>query len=314
MEPITFDGAVAIVTGAGRGLGRAYAEMLAARGARVVVNDAGVSMDGRCAPSAQQAQGVAGCIVAAGGTARPDGSDVATEQGARLLVERAIDEFGRIDIVVNNAGIYTMDEFPDVELDVMRRQFDVHVGGTFNVTRAAWPHLKASGEGRVVITTSTGALGADNMVAYGAAKAAVLAMGRALAHIGRPHGIRVNMIAPLAMTRMMAAGAGIIDEVPEDPVRSPQLVAPLVTLLCHRACLSTGETYISGMGRSSRLFIAENEGYTHRGSELTPEEILSHWHQVSGTNRHAVLGGTMEQSEYMNGFTELSDEPRVETR
>ena len=309
MERINFDGRVAIVTGAGRGLGRAYAELLAARGAQVIVNDVSVSMDGRTGETGSLADDVVGAIVAGGGVARADSSDIATVAGSQSLVERAIADFGRLDIVVNNAGIYSMDDFPDLDLDTMRRHFDVHVGGSFNVTRAAWPHLVASGSGRVVMTTSTAALGADNMVAYGAAKGAVLALGRALAHAGKPHGIKVNMVAPFAMTRMMAAGvSGIAGEPPPDPARSPHLVAPLVALLCHHSCPSTGESYFSGMRRVSRLFIAESEGYTHAGFDLSPEDVLDHWSQVVDHERYAVQSGTFDQWTYMSQFVEPVDQ------
>lgn len=304
MTRIEFHGRVAIVTGAGRGIGRAYANLLAARGATVLVNDVGVSMDGSSSENHFVAADVAEAIAARGHTAWADTSDIATTEGARALVDRAVADFGRVDIVVNNAGIYSLDNFPDIDLDTLRRHFDVHVGGSFNVTRAAWPHLAATGSGRVVMTTSTGALGSENMVAYGTAKGAVLALGRALAHAGKQHGIKVNMVAPMAMTRMMAAGAGMAGEPPQDPVRSPQLVAPLVAVLCHDLCPTTAETYVSGMRRMSTLFIAENAGYTHTGLDLSPEDVLDHWSEVIDRQHFTVHTGTLEQSIYLGQFVE----------
>ena len=304
MQRIDFSGQVAIVTGAGRGIGRAHAELLAARGARVIVNDVGVSMDGESSETGSVAQDVADAIVGSGGTARADTSDVATIAGSRSVVDLAITEFGHLDILINNAGIYSLDSFDDLSLDTMRRYFDVHAGGSFNVTQAAWPHLVASGNGRVVMTTSTGMLGAENMIAYGTAKGAVLALGRALAHAGKPHGIKVNMVAPMAMTRMMAAGAGVTGQLPTDPYRSPDLVAPLVAVLCHHSCPSTGVTYLGGMRRMSRLFIAENEGYTHDDLDLSPEDVLGHWPQIADHERYGVQTGTLDESIYMSQFLE----------
>lgn len=308
-QHITFEGRVAIITGAGRGLGRAYAQLLAARGAKIVVNDVGGSMSGRGYDDRAAAQTAAHAIAAAGGHAVSDTSDVATTAGAQDLVDHAIEAFGRLDIVVNNAGIYSMDDFPDLDAEALRRHFDIHVGGSFNVTRAAWPHLAASGVGRVVMTTSTGALGADNMIAYGQAKGAVLALGRALAQVGIRDGIKVNNLAPLAMTRMMRAGAGIEQDLPEDPAQSPALVAPMVAVLCHESCPSTGETYISGLRHLARLVISANSGYTHPDALLTPEQILENWADVSGFQQHSILTTSADQMAHLRRLL-AADETR----
>lgn len=151
-------------------------------------------------------------------TARPHRPPSETSaDGARALVATAIDTFGRLDIVVNSAGIFTNDAFPEMDAEWLRRRFAVHIEGSFNMTQAAWPHMTRAGYGRVVLTTSTRALGAYNTIAYGTAKAAVLGLGRGLAQVGRKAGIKVNMVAPMAFTRMMVAGmidAGI--DVPDD--------------------------------------------------------------------------------------------------
>ncbi|WBB61260.1 SDR family NAD(P)-dependent oxidoreductase [Streptomyces sp. WMMC500] len=285
-----FDGQVAVVTGAGRGIGAAHAALLAGRGAKVVVNDIGTAMDGAgsdATPAALQAER----IRRAGGSAVPDTSDIATPEGAQSLVDRAIGTFGRLDIVVNNAGIYWYDAFPAVEPAQVQAQFALHVGGSFNVTRAAWPHFESAGYGRVVMTTSTGALGSATLTSYGSAKAGVIGLGRALAMAGEPLGVKVNMVAPMAMTRMMNAHTGEA-EVPDDPERAPSLVSPLVAILCHRDCPVSGETYVSGMRRVTRLFIAETHGYTHPGLDLTPEHLLENWDAISDLGRQDLARDT----------------------
>lgn len=290
MSSLRFDGRVAVVTGAGRGIGAAYASLLASRGAQVIVNDLGASRFGTGADETQASERVRE-IQRAGGVAEPDTSDVSVPEGARALVDHAVSAFGRLDIVVSNAGIYWTDNFPDIDVADLQKQLAVHVGGSFNVARAAWQHLRASGGGRMVVTTSTGALGAADLVSYGTAKAAVLGLGRALAMAGQPHGIKVNVVAPMAMTRMMNARSGDA-EVPHVPERDPSLVAPLVAILCHESCPVSGEAYVAGMRRSARLFIAETEGYTHPSNDLTPEALLAHWDQINDVARQNLAPDT----------------------
>jgi NAD(P)-dependent dehydrogenase (short-subunit alcohol dehydrogenase family) len=273
-----FDGRVAIVTGAGRGIGRAHALLLAAHGSSVVVNDLGGAIDGAGA-DAEPARAVADEIVAAGGNAIADGSDVATVAGGQTLVDSAMEQFGRVDIVVNNAGIIRWGTFPEADADNLERHLAVHLGGSFNTTRAAWPHMVDQGYGRVVMTASTGMFGLPINLSYAAAKAGVVGLTRSLALAGAPHGITVNVVAPAAHTRM-AVDPGE-PESPAPPEMSPDLVAPVVGFLAHEDCPVTGEVYAAGAGRVARIFLGCTEGYLHPGFDLEIGDIAKHWATIN---------------------------------
>jgi len=278
-----FDGRVAVVTGAGRGIGRAHAHLLAARGASVVVNDLGGSRQGIGA-DAQPASTVAGEIVAAGGVAIANGSDVATTAGAESLVDTAIEHFGRLDILVNNAGIIKWAGMPQVDADELARHFAVHVGGSFNTTRAAWPHMVEQRYGRIVMTSSSGMFGLLENLSYATAKAGVVGLTRSLMTEGAAHNILVNAIAPAAITRMAGRSAAETDEIGDDPgmgPMSPDFVAPLVAFLAHEDCPVSGEIYAAGGGRFARIFIAEAEGYVHASSVSTVEDVAQHWATIN---------------------------------
>ena len=283
MNEHSFEGRVAVVTGAGRGIGRADARLLADRGARVVVNDLGGSMEGVGADT-EPASTVAAEIVAGGGVAIADNSDVDTPAGAQALVDSAIAQFGRLDIVINNAGIVRWAGFPEADADNLASHLAVHVTGSFNTTRAAWPHMVEQEYGRVVMTTSAGMFGLPNNVSYATAKGAVIGLTRSLTTAGAAHGIKVNLIAPAAVTRM----AGQSADAAGSPQMSPDLVAPMAAFLAHEACPVSGEIYAAGAGRFARIFIASTQGYVHATPEPTMEDVAEHWETINDETGYYV--------------------------
>jgi NAD(P)-dependent dehydrogenase (short-subunit alcohol dehydrogenase family) len=284
---LRFDGRVAIVTGAGRGLGRAYARLLAQRGAAVIVNDVGGGVDGSPGRLDEDpARAVAGEIVSAGGAALADRSDVSDPVQAQALVRTAADEYGRVDIVVANAGIVRRQPFGETTVEDFDALVAVHQRGTYAVCRAAWPHMAAQRYGRIITVISSALFGIDNSATYASAKGGVLGLSKVMALEGADAGIRVNMLAPVASTRMTASGpfgarfAG-------NEMLSPDRVAAVVAVLAHESCPTTGEMFIGSGARVARLFLGETPGVT-LGEGLTPEALLAHWPAVMSTDGFTV--------------------------
>lgn len=285
IDELRFDGRVAIVTGAGRagGMGAAHARTLARRGAKIVVND--IVDDGESG-----SRRVADEINESGGSAVANRSDVSAPAGGAEIVADALEHFGRIDIVINNAGALPEADFPDVEgFDVFAQTFAVHLGGAFNVTRAAWRHLASAGYGRIVNITSSALLGnpadmgyalggAGNVgVSYPTMKAGMIGLTKTLANIGAAHGIKVNAVAPAAATRMAPRNTSILPSGAEVPL-DPALVSAGIVVLVHERCPASGEILGMGGGKVDRLFVGATQGYVD--PELAPESVLANWDRV----------------------------------
>jgi len=264
MSDITFDGRVAIVTGAGGGLGRSYATELARRGARVVVNDLGGSVDGTGAEH-RAADAVVEAIRLNGGEALANYDSVATPKGGAAIVESALAEFGTVDIVVNNAGILRDRSFSNMSLEELHGVLDTHLKGAFYVSMPAFRAMKEKGYGRFVHTSSnSGLFGNFGQANYGAAKMGLVGLSNVLAIEGAKYGIASNVIAPVARTRMTETLLGPLADMVD-----PQQVMPMVVYLCSEANQFTHEIFTAGGGRYGRIFIGTNEGW-FAGSKVVP--------------------------------------------
>jgi len=272
-DEIRFDGRVAVVTGAGGGLGRAHAMLLAARGAKVVVNDLGGDPGGM-GSSSEPAESVVREIQAAGGEAIADAHDVATEGEA--VVEMALDTWGRIDVLVNNAGCAGGGLFHETPPEDFQRVSASHYDGTVRVTRRAWRAMAEAGYGRVIITSSSSVFGMPFTSAYVASKGALFSLGRGLAKEGAHFGIKVNTLMPIAYSRLTAMQPDAKLVAWLDEHFQPERVAPFVAWLASEGVSCSGETFVGGGGHMSRVVLAEGdgcvsdtpEGYRDRFSEL----------------------------------------------
>lgn len=275
---VDLSGRVVIVTGAGRGLGAAYAAYLTSRGAQVIVNDIGCTISGEGRdPSVSRV--VAESISRAGGIAVADSHDMRDHDGPQSIIETALTHFGRIDAVVHNAGLNTQTEFTKTSDNELSLHLSVDPIGPFRLTQAVWPHFVEQGYGRLVFSVSGGMLGLPMVTGYGTAKGATWALARCLASAA-PEGIRVNAISPVAFTRMTTNGSVFSeDEINARRVaHAPEAVAPLVAVLVDENCPTNGELFAVGGGLVSRIFVSETAGYAD--FNLTPEKILSNWPTV----------------------------------
>ena len=303
MAELRFDDRVAIVTGAGRGIGRAHALALAGRGAKVVVNDLGGALAGD-GDDPGPAAAVAREISALGGEAVADTSDVADPAGAAAIVDAALERWGRVDVVVNNAGNIAVDAMPSLTVEALSRHLDVHVVGAYNVTRAAWPAMLEAGYGRVVMTASIGLFGGASLIAYSTAKGGVMSLGRSLAVAAEDTGIRVNLLLPAATTRMVTdpgfrQKANLppleVAEAP-DPRRGPEQITPMLLVLAHESCPVNGEMLEAGFGRFARAYLAETRGIVV--PDIAPEQLLERWDEVVDDAQRATPLSTREAIAY----------------
>jgi NAD(P)-dependent dehydrogenase (short-subunit alcohol dehydrogenase family) len=291
MADLGFDGKVAIITGAGGGLGREHALLLASRGAQVVVNDLGGSVHGD-GGDAGPAERTAKEIEALGGVAVADTNSVATPEGGEAIVQTAIDAFGRIDIVINNAGILRDKSFHNMSPDLVDPVLDVHLRGAFYVTQPAWVHMREQSYGRVIVTASSaGLFGNFGQANYGAAKMGLVGLAHVLSQEGERYNIKVNAIAPTAGTRMTREIFG--DELADK--LAPGLVSPLVAWLAHEDCPVSGHIYSVGGGRVARVFVGEGPGYLRSDAPLTVEDVRDHFDEIERTDDFMLLRNATDE-------------------
>ncbi|MEK9884089.1 MAG: SDR family oxidoreductase [Acidimicrobiaceae bacterium] len=288
-EALGFDGKVAIITGAGGGLGREHALLMASRGALVVVNDLGGAVDGTGSDKGA-ADKVVDEIKALGGEAVADTNSVATAEGGEAIVQSALDAFGTVDIVINNAGILRDKAFHNMDESLVDPVFDVHLKGAFNVTGPAFRVMRDKGYGRIISTSSAaGIFGNFGQANYGAAKMGLVGFTRVLAVEGARFNIAANAIAPIALTRMTEDLLGDLGQ-----KLQPDYVAPLVTFLAHESCDATGRVFSVGGGRVAEVFIGECQGFTD--ANLSPESVRDNWSTICDRDGYAVPAQIAEET------------------
>ncbi len=284
MSDIRFDDRVAIITGAGGGLGKTYALEFGKRGAKVVVNDLGGATDGTGGGSSMADQ-VVKEINEAGGTAVANYDSVATPEGGEAIVQTALDNFGKVDVVINNAGILRDKSFVKLtpeELDIV---LEVHLKGAFCVSQPAFRVMKQNGYGRFVFTASAaGIFGNFGQTNYGAAKMGLVGLSNVLALEGAKSNIKSNVIAPIALARLTEDLLGAMAD-----YIGPECVTPLVTYLASENCIPTHEIYSVGGGRFARIFIGLAPGYfAGKGAEISAEEIEANLEQIRNPEGYSI--------------------------
>jgi NAD(P)-dependent dehydrogenase (short-subunit alcohol dehydrogenase family) len=294
-----FTGQVAIVTGAGRGLGRLYAIELARRGAAVVVNDLGGTMHGDGADTSV-ADAVVEEIVRAGGIAAASYDSVDSPEGGEAIVRTAIDRFGRLDAVVSNAGIFNSVAFEDLSPADWRRMLSVHLDGGFYLSQPAYREMKAAGYGRFVFISSSGGMFGQPMEAhYAAAKAGLVGLANVIAIEGAQHGILANTVLPFGFSRMVTETVGdpkALEETGFLKIIQPELVVPIVAFLASRACEFTHRNYSACAGRFARVFVGLGEGWlAEAGSNPTADDVAAHLSEISSTEPFTVPGSIFEE-------------------
>jgi NAD(P)-dependent dehydrogenase (short-subunit alcohol dehydrogenase family) len=301
MTEMRFDGRVAIVTGGGRGLGRLYAMELARRGASVLVNDLGGTSQGEGADSSVASQVVAE-IEAAGGIAAASNDSVATDEGGQAIVDAALARFGRVDIVINNAGIIRFTPFDQITPDEWRKTLSVHVDGSFHVSQPAFRVMKAQGYGRFVFISSTfGAFGQMGTASYSTAKAALLGLSNVVALEGAAHGIQSNTVLPVGFSRMVTDQAPVEEPTPGrqafyDAIR-PDLIAPLVVYLASRECDLTHRAIAACAGRYSRVFAGYADGWlSAAGTTPSVEDVAARIAQINATDGFFVPESSVDET------------------
>jgi NAD(P)-dependent dehydrogenase (short-subunit alcohol dehydrogenase family) len=310
MPDLRFDDHVVVVTGAGRNLGREYALLLASRGAKVVVNDLGVAIsdtDGTGeAPVRNPALDVVDEIRAAGGEAVANLDSVTEPEGGAAIVQTALDAYGRVDALINNAGVVRQSPFAEHAPAVTDPVVASQIGGHLNVTRAAWPVMTKQGGGRVLnVSSGAGLWGVPGMAAYATTKMGIVGLTRALALEGAPLGIRVNVIAPSAKTR--PGGFGPIPASPQlHEWMSMDQVAALAVWLVHPDCAASGECFSVGAGYIGRVIVAVNDGIHDR--PLTPEKVRDHWPELMADGPWTPLpAGSGDIARMLEGFPDAAD-------
>ncbi len=296
---IDFTGQAAIVTGAGRGLGRLYALELARRGASVVVNDLGGTMHGDGSDTTVADQVVAE-IQAAGGTAVASHESVASPEGGEAIVATAVENFGRLDAVVSNAGIFNSIPFDELSADDWRRMLTVHLDGGFYLSQPAYRLMKAQGYGRFVFISSSGGMFGQPLEAhYAAAKAGLVGLSNVIAIEGAEHGILSNTVLPFGFSRMVTETVGdpiALEEIGFLEIIKPELVVPMVVFLASRTCEISHQNFSACAGRFARVFVGLGQGWLGAtGGEPTADDIAAHLAEVSSTEPFTVPGSIFEE-------------------